>query len=371
MIPYIILCFVPLLFSFVSFGNKKEARLIIGSNEYTQSRNISLIIFFLMVSLLLALRHETVGNDTGNYRIYFEYYRVQSLSSFFSFSPEVLFYTLNWLIGKFTDSFQVYLTIVAVVTLLPIALLYIEDREHSYLKIVLFLNMSTFIVLFSGIRQMLAVAVVVAYIFVRKKKILLFLVAVLIAVGFHHSGFILIVLYPLYHIKFTSKHLFFLIPAFVLVLLFNKQIFLYLAKLYASYSEGVGDITTSSTGAITMLLVFVLFIVFCYIIPDEEKMDKELFGLRNMLVFCTFIQSFASVHALAMRMNYYFIVFVPIIMAKVLKVAKPRYKEVAKFAEIVICVFFTVYFLFGIWRAYKTGEGALNTVPYVPFWETA
>ena len=43
-----------------------------------------------------------------------------------------------------------------------------------------------------------------------------------------------------------------------------------------------------------------------------KKMDEEAFALRNILTFAMVLQSFASLNYLVMRMNYYYILLVPI-----------------------------------------------------------
>ena len=180
----------------------------------------------------------------------------------------------------------------------------------------------------------------------------------------------ILAIYPLYHISFRRKHLWLLIPSFLLILVFNKPIFLFLANnVYGAYIGETDAITTTETGAYTTLLLFTVFTVISYVLPDEEKMDKETLALRNILVLTTALQSFSLVHPLAMRINYYFIIFVPIAMARILPCAKDVFKPISKWIEGAINIFFTAYFLFVIWNEYSTGLSTLRTVPYVPFWQ--
>jgi len=80
------------------------------------------------------------------------------------------------------------------------------------------------------------------------------------------------------------------------------------------------------------------------------------------------LQFFASVFGNAMRMNYYFILLIPIAIGKSLNCVKDNYRQVARVGEIVIASFFTVYFLYNIYISSITGISGLDTVPYVPFW---
>ncbi len=371
MIPYILLILISTMFCFVVFEKKAPNTLsgYVGNNEYIKLHNSSDSGFFLGLFLLLSLRSIKVGSDTGVYLITFDSIRSMAFSDLKNHDVEVLYKLLNWLVGKITDNFQWFLAAVSAITVFPIMSLYNEEREHSYLKIILFVNMTTFVMLFSGIRQSVAFAIgTIAYKYVRKKKLIAYLICVIIAIGFHHSAFVLLAMYPLYHITIKRKHLFFAIPIITLAFIFNEQIFKSLLFILSSYSDEYSDITISETGAITSFVLFIMFAVFAYLIPDEEKIDKEIIGLRNLLLLTVILQIFAMLHPLAMRMNYYYIIFVPILIPKILSVASERYKQVAIVAKIVLCVFFTFYFVSYLYTAYKTGSGALNTVPYVPFW---
>ena len=100
-----------------------------------------------------------------------------------------------------------------------------------------------------------------------------------------------------------------------------------------------------------------------------KEMDKETLALRNMLLFAVLLQCFAPVHVLAMRMNYYFIIFIPMLIPKLLTVVKPNFKDVAGIAKAVLVGFFMVYYLITTYIACQTTGGVLNTYPYVPFWQ--
>ncbi len=375
MIPYVLLMFVPLLFSFIAFSasfteyNGKWSVKIGGSREIL-NHSCLIPVFFFMFIALLALRDESIGRDLANYKHYFKYYSSVDIKNIFEDKVDILYWLLNWLVGKITDDYQVFLAIVAVITVLPVAKVYSEDRQHGFLKIVLFMNMTTFIMLFSGLRQSIAIAMgVVAYEFVKRKKPLLFLLFAAIALGFHHTGFMILPFYPLYHITFKKRHLWFVIPSVLLVFIFNKPIFTWATDLLNSFLDDRYDATIRDTGAYTMLILLILFIIFAYVMPDEHKKDKELLGLRNFLLVSVILQCFAPVHALAMRMNYYYIIFIPVLIPKTLTNVKSNLKDVAWIAKGVMLGFFVIYYLVETYTHCQTGIDALDTYPYKFFWE--
>lgn len=375
MLPYVILMFAPLLVYQVSVTrqenrNGKEWSLSIGKTPEVLNNSLIVPVFFLLFFLVLSLRNETIGRDLANYHNYFTSYSSIDFDDTWKMDMDILYVMLNWVIGQFTDNFQVFLTIVAAITILPVAKIYSEDKQYGFLKIVLFMNMSVFIMMFSGLRQSIAMSIgLIAFEFVKTKKPFWFLFFALIAWGFHHTGFMILLYYPLYYMKLNKDKLWFIIPAIASVFIFNKQIFGWATQLLFTIMGDKYEAEVQETGAYMMIILFALFSVAAYFFPDEEKMDAEAKGLRNFLLMALLLQCFAPVHNLAMRMNYYFIIFVPVIVPKIFKHTKDNIKDIAKIAKGVIVGFFVVYYLYTTFRSCQTGESALNTYPYVPFWE--
>ena len=374
MFPYIILMFLPLLFTFVAYytEGERKGKLVIAFEENNNiiDHNLVLPAFFMIFLLILVCRDKSIGRDLLNYEYYFKSISKTSFSKILEYDLGVLYVLLYWIVSRINDSYQFFLAVVALITILPIAAFYCKDRTDSFLKIVLFMNMSTFIMIFSGLRQSIAISLgIIAMKFVREKKLLKFLIIVLVAMGVHHTGFMILMLYPLYHVAFKRKHLIVIVPSFLVVFAFNKPIFTYVTSVLSMIFGDKYDTDISSTGAYTILILFVLFSTLCFIVPDESKMDRETLGLRNILLVATFLQCFAPVHTLSMRMNYYFIIFIPVAVSKVLQCAKKDSMDIAWAAKRVLVVFFMCYYLYTAYNSCQTGISTLDTYPYIPFWK--
>ncbi len=375
MFPYMILMFAPLLVYQVAVTRKenrtgKEWSLSVGKEPQILYNSLIVPVFFFLLFWILALRHETLGRDIGNYHNYFDYYSNVEFSTVLKERQDILYWVLNWLVGQVTDSFQIFLAVVAAISILPIVVLYSEDKQYGFLKIVLFMNISNFVMLFSGLRQALAVSIgLIAYDCVRKKRPVRFLLFALIAFGFHHTAFMILLYYPLYYLRLRRRHLWFIIPTVGAVFVFSKQIFTFLSRVAVALMGDKYDVEIEDTGAYTMIILLAVLAVAAYFFPDEEKMDAEANGLRNFLLMALTLQFFAPLNNLSMRMNYYFIIFVPIIVPKVFRYAKDNIKDVAKIAKGVIVAFFVVYYLITTYQSCRTGISVLDTYPYVAFWE--
>lgn len=369
MIPYFALLLIPALFSLFAIHIRRKGPLTVAVSISKDKERAALPAFFSILLLLLILRHETVGRDLPNYQYMFLNYTQWGADYIFAIWQEVFFRTFNWAVMQLTGSFRVFLILTSAISLLPIAYIYNQDKTHGLLKIAVFVNMSTFIMLFSGVRQAMAMGVgMIAYQMVKKGDAARFLFWATVSMLIHHSGIMVFFMYPLYYLRFQKAHLLAVVPAMLAIFIFNKQIFGFLgAILESTYEKYTASVT--STGAFGSLILFVVFSIFAYTVTDDTRCDRETIGLRNFLLFAVAMQCFAPLHHLAMRMNYYYILFIPLALGKCLNYPKKSMRQVAKAGEIVMTVFFAAYFLFGIYQDYTSGISALDTVPYIPFWK--
>lgn len=353
MYPYFILLLMPIAFNlfFINKINEKK------------NRRLTLWLFFFLYFLLLALRSEKIGTDLKTYKYYYNEYGNLSWKSVFGKDDEVGYAVLCKLIYLTGANFQCFLVIIAIIEILPITILYEQESENAILSMVLFLNIGLFPVLFSGLRQSIALSLgALAYIFLKNKKLILFFLIICVAYTIHISAFILVFLLPLYYMKLTKKWMIFIIPFLLVIMVFNRQIFTFLSMLLP---EKYGRYNMSETNGYMMLVLYIVLSVFSYVVLDEDRVGKDVIGLRNILLFTVVLQMFAPIHTLAMRMNYYFIIFTPLTISKVVSSSKQSMVQVSLTAKYVIIIFFVYYF---VYAAYTSAD-ILNIYPYQFFWE--
>lgn len=358
MIPYYLLIALPVLIHLIS----ERYRFTFGKRIIYETRAGSIDVFMMIFLLLLALRGVECGNDTMQYSNLFHEYAAQSFSQLVSgYNHELGYKLLNKLVGILGGNYQWLLACTAVICICPLWYFYKQESENHLLTIALFLSVAPFVMYFSGIRQAVAMSIGIgAWYCVRDKKPLRFLAVILLAMQFHSSAFILVVLYPLYHARITKRWLWFVVPCMALVYVFKTQIFsfliIFLWKEYTAITE---------TGAITVLLLLMLFGIYCYIIPDEKSMDKDTNAMRNILLASITLQFFAMLHPLSMRMNYYFLLYLPVLIPRIANRSKVQYRQIAKLSVVIMTVFFLYYFVNNGIR----GSDDLNIFPYIPFWQ--
>lgn len=357
MLPYYILILLPAITALVRSGGIVR----IGQGPQRDQRNRETVMFFAIFMGLLMLRNVTCGADTKSYAHLFttmgeRSWRNALLTTQFEYG--YLFLTkLLYLVFRDEQWLIIATSLWAIV---PLMQFYREEAEEQILTLMLFVAIAPFSVYFSGIRQVMAMAMAFpAWRLAKDKKWVGFILIVLLAMQLHRSAFVLLAIYPLYHLKITTKWLYVVIPVMLLIYVFNEPIFSFLLMLWGDYG------TTQSTGATTVLFLLILFAVYSFLIADEEKLEKDVLALRNILLLTIVLQCFAPVHSLAMRMNYYFLPFVPILIPKIAGRSKAKFKTISHISVVVMTLFFAVYFFY---RAY-TSEDALHIYPYTFFWE--
>ena len=279
--------------------------------------------------------------------------------SFSAFEPG---YSLFSAISKWiVNDFQFFLFLCAIVSVVPIMLLYVHESKHDLLTIALFVSIAPYTIFFSGLRQEIAIGMgVICYYFCKKDKIIPFMFFVVLAYSFHQSSVVLLLLYPWTHVRITKRWILPGAVLYVIALIYNKRIFSVLLGMNDKYESRY---IISETGSYAFLFLLLLLVAFAFVIPQED--DDDLFGLRNILVLCLFIQCFAPINNVAMRLNYYFLIFIPITIPRIIDKSKLKYHQFAYASSII----FFIFFIFWFFKECYTGSNYLHTVPYEAFWE--
>ena len=358
MIPYFLLIGLPIL----AWGISSKYRFTLNRRVLFETNALPMDLFMLSFLCLLALRGLKCGSDTVQYARHFEEYGQMSYSWIIRmYDQERGFKLLAKLVYDLGGSYQVFLGVTACLCVVPIWYLYRRESDHQLLTMAIFLAVAPFSMYFSGIRQAIAMSVgLLAWYAARDKKRILFLLCVAVAMSFHTSAFILLAIYPLYSARITQKWLLVVIPVMLGVFMFRTPIFNFLLRfLWEEYE------TTPETGATTTLILLILFTVYAYLIVDDERLERDVIALRNILLLSIIIQVFAMLHPLSMRMNYYFLLYVPILVPRIAARSQKRYQQVAKLSVIVMTAYFMFYFVSKIVKDIDS----LNIFPYTFFWQ--
>lgn len=306
--------------------------------------------FFVVYLILLSFRATSVGIDTIKYiELYFQpFQRMEWRDIIRSGTDELGFSLLVKLLSSITGSQRLFIITISLLSVVPLLILYRNESREAAVCCSFFMISLLFEFFFSGMRQGLTLGLTVpAYYFAKRKQIIPFLLVAALAVTFHFSAVMILLIYPIYHAKITGKWLWAVIPLMAVVYYYNHVIFSVLFEVFGGkYFEKYSTLS-GATNQFGLLTLFILLSVYCIVIMDEKKADSDDIGLRNLLLLATVIQSFAPLHSIVSRMNYYFIMFIPLAVTRANEKCKYKFWQIAKVASFVMTAYFIFYFFFG------------------------
>ncbi|PKM58433.1 MAG: hypothetical protein CVU98_01140 [Firmicutes bacterium HGW-Firmicutes-3] len=233
-----------------------------------KGKNFSLVYILLNVGLMAFLsmfRSISVGNDTNDYVNLFYNISYGNDLALYSSRFEIGYLYLNKFLNYFSSNHQILLMTTSAYIFFVIGRFIYKYSKSPWLSLILFYSLRFFDISLSGIRQMLAVAtVILAYEFLIEKKIVKYIVAMIIAISFHNAAILFLISYPMKKYKLTSKMI--LIVTFITGLLFLlldpilSRILLYFPKYYSYVynSKGEGEVKLATLlGFIVFLLIFI------------------------------------------------------------------------------------------------------------------
>lgn len=327
-------------------------------------RFIAWLCFGLVFSLL-AFRHPSMGRDLGYYSESGTGY-LQSFSYIASSKWEVFcsirnylnyeygFVLLNRLVGVLWENSQFFLSVCAMLSLAPVAQVIAEKSCSPVLSWVIYLALPSFEILFSGLRQGISLGIcTIGFRLIQRKKPFQFLLTVLLACCFHSSAWIFLLAYPVYHFRLTKVYRLVSIIGIGVVFFLRRQLFSVLSRLISP------NVMIDNNGAMGLLLLFLMIYGLCSFFTSEDDMEQN--GYLNVFFLGCVCQVFANVSSLALRIGYYFLLPVVLILPSVLEKMEWQLRVIVKFAVII---FFVVFGLHCIYNSTWSGE-----YPYYWFWE--
>ncbi len=335
--------------------------------------------FFLVVATLSlvvfnGLRSVSVGTDTIRYYKRFnEISNANSLSDFLSIDIEFGYKISQKIFQIFTLNFNYWLLIVAAFVFFLFARVISKHSRNYFLSYFLFITLGYYDFSFTGIRQIIAIIVVLfSYQYILSKNFKEFSITCLIAASFHTSALFFFPMYFISRIKWKKIHSIFLVTLLASIYIFRLQIGELLTVVYYDEASSIMLDRYSSTGQIGGLAVMTLLILAWGMIsynPFKHK-DLENIVLTNIIFVSAIIQMISSFSYLFTRLNMYFMIFLVLYIPNVIKnisktpikMNKIGSKILRSIYLIVFLIVLTVYYLNSI------KLNGSNILPYTLFW---
>lgn len=253
---------------------------------------LGIVLACVVLFLILALQDKSSNGDLIQY--YNRYLNLQntSVSSFlngFWDTKDPVYHFLSLLFGKLGLDFYAWKSLISFVFVLGIYRLvqyYSTNPAVSFLAV---LTLGLYGFVFSGLRQTLALSILLfAYPQLKNKNLFRFVLLVALAAMFHSTALIFLIAYPVYQMKLRLRNVLLLVAAGTVACLFANPIArLYLQftgtdENYAAYLEESNVLSVS--GVIISGCIWLFSTIFLYR-SNSNKTDGHLCNLALLALF--------------------------------------------------------------------------------------
>lgn len=289
----------------------------------TSKRKRGIILSAFILLLIMGLRATTVGTDTASYaREYMQLATYKFTDFEFSFTGEVGFRLLQWVFLKLGFSWQMFLFISSMFVLYSTACFINRYSANYFLGFYLYVTVGMFAMNMTGLRQSLAVAILLfAFEFGRRKKFLKFIICCFLAGMIHYAGFVFIPVWLIFYYPYRSKRQLFIVLLFpIVVRVLATPIYNLITKfaLRKYYFSGYFDSLNYKLNILVELVAFTTLLVcyICLIISKKEIKEREFhfFILTSIYVTCI---ELSHVVYMAGRLNFFFIFFMTTLLGNI------------------------------------------------------
>lgn len=360
--------FVYLIMIGIMFHNTRDKRLLF------------IILLCAGPFFILALRSPYCGIDVwgngGGY--YHRYMQISAMSWWAAFTEkmgsfEQGFVVFNKFVSIFSDIPQFFLAFIAFVSLGLIGSVFYKFSDNLFLSMIIYVCFGLYVFSFSGLRQALAFSITFyAFRFVVERRLLYFILAVLIATSIHKSAIVYFFVWPLWNIKLSRRNSIIMIILLILAIPFYNTLFSFIVPIlfgekYLKYMN--------NGSAINLTLLYILLFLLSFIFRKShltginnnlhnasQKKDNHIYNFIKWMIFLTVAcQSLGIIGGDSItRIAYYFSIYLTLYIPSLIS-------KLSHNKKLILTIMFTI--LLVAFFYYDTSKEYFQVMPYYFFWE--
>ena len=189
--------------------------------------------------LLFAVQDFSVSTDAGEYLRQWETIPGLTFGEMLAHKFEIGYVLLCWVLERLFGSERVLLLVLGVLILVPFGRSFEEETENPMIALMAFVALGMYMHALIFWRQLAAMAILTfSYRYLRRRKLVSFLLVVLIAMAFHKVAVVMVPLYFVYNIPINKGLLLFCAAAALVLGFFGKPIIRFgIAVIYPRYEN--------------------------------------------------------------------------------------------------------------------------------------
>lgn len=363
MLIYIIAAIFPLLVGYL-FNTRVVANTaaeMIETKKYKRRRGCWLFVAALPMFALIALRGPSMGADTGVYLKFFRQIIDTPWDRIFIVNDmgpqfELGFVVFEKLVTYITKSSQVYQIIYSSIYLFAVVSFANQLEKCNFSFLYFFATIGTYTFMFTGVRQCLAMSICLfSYYFIKRHKLIPFLLLVILAFTFHKSAILFVIAYFIYNRKISWGNA-------IIYAIFGGLAFVYIDVIQEWFNDNLDydyGIEETGNGFIFFAIIAIVTAFSFLMILYYEKQTKESVGLLNIGVITLILWVLRLVTRVAERPSFYFMFFSAAMLCYALDAVGE--KKDGLLYKFIVCSAFMVLLV------YRLSTSQASLVPYATF----
>lgn len=337
MIPYLILAISPLAFSLLV----QDGLISRDPVHRQQTRKKFLIICGIFLFLFMALRSKYLGStDTLNYFNMMK--RAIPCSSFKEYydadGVEAGFQLFTYFLSRILRFPQTIIIVSSAIYTISICYTVYRNSDDPVFSMTMYITLGLMVFHLQGMRQSIAMSICLfAYEFAKKRKLIPFILLVLLAMQFHRTAIVFIVVYFLTKLKYNYKSVSVFALASVFIFYFSDNIVSIANVVFDSNYENRVD-----SGGFIATAIYILIICFAFLFNCKLKNESAQSSILYVTILggiCYLLRYFGALAA--ERISFYFMFGQLILLPNTLACLKSRERAAVK-----LIVYFLMIALF-------------------------
>ncbi len=318
----------------------------------------------LALFLIMALRHYEVGSGDGawyyfNWKYMSEITLKQYLNIYGSIDIENGYLVSIWGISHIFKNPQFLFIFYGLLVSVSVGTFVYKNCKDPVIAFIMFNCLGLWGFMVQGIRQGIAMSICLfAFEFCKKRKFTQFILLTLLAILFHASAVVFVVVYLFVYLKMNVIYYAITAVTAMIAVISLDRIFLLINTVINDTYE-IGEIESSGGGLISVF-IYILILAAALVFYGGEKENPREISLLFYITLCGFVifvmRYFAN--SIAQRAAYYYMFGQMALLSTTIKDKLRRERPLVSMLVIVLCIGIAIY---------KASYSVL--VPYYFFWQ--
>ena len=275
----------------------------------------------------------------------FQVYYDQMLSDYDFMSSEAGYYYTMWLLGKVFPSGQTSIIVSSILITFATCFFIRRNSADVPLSLTIYICLGLFTFNMNAMRQAMAMSICLfAYEFAKERKLLPFILTVLLAMLYHKTAMCFFPVYFLPALKNDLGSWAFYIFGLILCLLFIDRI---IVGYYEISGENYSKTAAADGGGLFVIMLYLgTFVLAIYKQDIIEQTKARTYLLATMTGFVAYIARFAGSHILE-RISYYYFYFPVLLIPAIFQELDEREH---RFIKLFFLIGAVALFAYRIWK---------------------